>query len=79
MMHSLDDVDLLHAVLADIAAIQSVGRLVEGTPVRVAEPPGANLRAPACEAIDIFFKRQVRRWLGITNGEINRKGHDEFI
>ena len=42
-MYSLNDVDLFHVSVADVAAVEDVGFPVEGTPERVAKPARANL------------------------------------
>lgn len=42
-MHSLDDVDFLHACLSDVPTVELVGRLVEATSEGVTEPVRADL------------------------------------
>lgn len=42
-MYSLDDIDFLHACLADVSTVELVGHLVEATPEGVTEPVRADL------------------------------------
>lgn len=57
--HSLDEVNGLDAEVADVAAVEIVGFLVERAAVRVAHPPRAYLAQPACTSLP--FKGAGRR------------------